>query len=45
MKMAEYIDRVCAKCGEVKEVCCLVDGRPWCPDCFEKALGEEKHNG
>lgn len=30
------IKRVCAKCGREKKVCCLVDGKPWCVDCFEK---------
>ena len=32
------IMRLCAKCGEIKEVCCLIDGKPWCEDCFDKAL-------
>ena len=32
------IMRVCSRCGRVKEVCCLVDGEPWCEECFEKAM-------
>ena len=30
--------RPCSKCGEVKEVCCLIDGKPLCEDCFDKAI-------
>lgn len=29
----------CGKCGEEKEVVALVDGIPWCEDCFLKGLG------
>ena len=29
----------CAKCGEIKEIICTVDGKPWCEDCFDKAMG------
>ena len=29
----------CAKCGEIKEIICTVDGTPWCEDCFDKAMG------
>lgn len=36
-----FIMRPCAKCGEVKEVCCLIEGEPWCEDCFDKALRGE----
>lgn len=32
------IMRVCSRCGRAKEVCCLVDGEPWCEECFEKAM-------
>ena len=35
------IMRPCSKCGGVKEVCCLIDGEPWCEDCFDKALRGE----
>ena len=35
------IIRPCSKCGEAKEVCCLIDGKPWCGDCFDKALTGE----
>ena len=35
------IKRPCSQCGEEKEVCCLIDGKPWCEDCFIKALGGE----
>jgi hypothetical protein len=35
------IMRPCAKCGEVKEICCMIDGEPWCEDCFDKALRGE----
>lgn len=41
------VKSTCAKCGEVKEICCSVDGQPWCEDCFEKALSGkdgEKHD-
>lgn len=31
----------CAKCGEVKEIVCTVDGKLWCEDCFDKAMGWE----
>jgi formylmethanofuran dehydrogenase subunit E len=36
------IMRKCSKCGEVKEVCCLIGGKPWCEDCFDKALNGGK---
>ena len=29
----------CAKCGEIKETICTVDGKPWCENCFDKAMG------
>ena len=29
----------CAKCGEIKEIICTVDRKPWCEDCFDKAMG------
>lgn len=29
----------CAKCGKIKEMVCTVDGKPWCEDCFDKAMG------
>lgn len=29
----------CAKCGKIKEMVCTVDGKPWCEDCFNKAMG------
>ncbi len=29
----------CAKCGEVREIVCRVDGEPWCEECLYKALG------
>lgn len=29
----------CAKCGEVREIVCRVDGEPWCEECLDKALG------
>lgn len=25
---------MCGKCGEEKEIALLVDGVPWCSDCF-----------
>lgn len=28
----------CSKCGGVKEIVALVDGLPWCEDCFDAAL-------
>ena len=28
----------CKKCGEVKEIAALVDGLPWCEECFDAAL-------
>lgn len=31
----------CAKCGEVEEIVCTVDGKLWCEDCFDKAMGWE----
>lgn len=30
----------CAKCGEVREICCIVDGEPWCEDCLDKAIDD-----
>ena len=38
--MDTWIYRICSQCGEEKEVCCLVDGEPWCEECFERALGD-----
>ena len=36
----------CVKCGEVKEICCTVGGKPWCKDCFDKAMGwKEEQDG
>lgn len=29
----------CGKCGEVKEPAAFVDGKPWCEDCLDAALG------
>lgn len=29
----------CAKCGKDAEIVCFVDGKPWCDECFCKALG------
>lgn len=29
----------CAKCRKIKEIVCTVDGKPWCEDCFDKAMG------
>ena len=29
----------CSKCEEIKEIACTVDGKPWCEDCFDKAMG------
>lgn len=43
--MTEYIDCVCTQCGEVKEVCCFVDGEPWCEECFDKAMDGGADNG
>ena len=31
----------CAKCRKIKEIVCTVDGKPWCEDCFDKAMGCE----
>ena len=28
----------CAKCRKIKEIVCTVDGKPWCEDCFDKAM-------
>ena len=36
--MAGYIERICSRCGKLKEVCCFVDGEPWCEECFEQAM-------
>ena len=34
----------CAKCGEIKEIICTVDGKPWCDDCFDRAMKcEDEH--
>ena len=34
----------CAKCGEIKEIICTVDGKPWCEDCFDRAMKcEDEH--
>lgn len=35
----------CAKCGEVREIACLVDGLPWCEGCFGEALGKAAQEG
>lgn len=35
----------CAKCGQEKEIACTVDGKPWCEDCFDKAMGWEYEHG
>lgn len=40
LKMSIGFYRICSQCGEEKEVCCLVDGEPWCEECFERALGD-----
>ena len=32
----------CGKCGEVKEIVCLVDDVPYCEDCLLKAMGIKK---
>ena len=29
----------CTKCRKIKEMVCTVDGKPWCEDCFDKAMG------
>ena len=29
----------CVKCRKIKEIVCTVDGKPWCEDCFNKAMG------
>lgn len=29
----------CEKCGRKKEIVCIVDGEPWCEECFNKANG------
>ena len=30
--------------GEIKEIACTVDGKPWCEDCFDRAMGwEDEH--
>lgn len=41
-EMRTGIYRICSQCAELKNVCCFVDGEPWCEDCFEKALGNGK---
>ena len=34
----------CAKCGEIKEIIFTVDGKPWCEDCFDRAMKcEDEH--
>ena len=33
----------CAKCGEIKEIICTVDGKPWCEDCLDRAMGWPLH--
>lgn len=32
---------ICAKCGQEKEIVCTVDDKPWCEECFDKAMGWE----
>lgn len=43
LERMENMECKCAKCGEVKEIVALVDGLPWCEDCFDAALGGENH--
>ena len=34
----------CVKCEEIKEIVCTVDGKPWCENCFDKAMvWEDEH--
>lgn len=33
----------CAKCGKIKEIICTVDGKPWCEDCLDRAMGWPLH--
>lgn len=33
----------CSKCEEIKEIACTVDGKPWCEDCFDRAMGWPLH--
>lgn len=28
----------CEKCGKVNEIAAMVDGLPWCDECFDAAL-------
>jgi hypothetical protein len=37
--MVELKPCKCGQCGEVKEPVAFVDGKPWCEDCFDNALG------
>lgn len=32
----------CEKCGNVKTIAVMVDGLPWCEECFDAALGGEE---
>lgn len=35
----------CVKCGELKDPAVFVDGKPWCEDCFDLALGDDLRVG
>ena len=35
----------CGKCGETKEIVCLVDDVPYCEDCFLAAMGCDRKEG
>ena len=32
----------CGKCGKIKEIVCLVDGVPYCNECFLIAMGADE---
>lgn len=40
--MSELKPCRCGKCGETKDIACFVDGLPWCEDCFDKALEDNR---
>ena len=29
---------VCSRCGELKEIRCLIEGEPWCEECLKKSI-------
>lgn len=35
----------CGKCGETKEIVCLVDDVPYCEDCFLAAMECDRKEG